>query len=327
MPYDSDHAGTVVSADPLVIYAMHAPGRPLGIAPAHAAALRGRKALLLLALDVTIEVEGAAGELARDLKSAQADLPDVNVVVLANTPFEAYLLADLRISAMPGSRSIFVDESVFKPWDGPAEFDAVYNASLTPANRHELARDVTRLALIYDRDRLNDPNRLDEVKAKLPRATFVNHAEGQGAYRHLSPEECDRHINRARVGLCLSRTGATVAAMEYMLAGLPIVSTPSRGGRERYLLPPFCRLVDDNPPAVADAVDVFVRKPVPKAVIRNHALHMLQFERTNFLIAINNLAKEFFGVETLFASFAPFQIGLISPRDPLPMQAPEKAAS
>jgi glycosyltransferase involved in cell wall biosynthesis len=313
MPHDSDPAGTMISADPLVVHLVHEPGRPL--APAQAIALRGRKALLLLALGTTIEIDDAAGELASDLKTALADLPNVNVVVLTNTNFETYLLAAHGISAMPASRSIFVDETVFKPWDGPVEFDAVYNARLTPSNRHELARDVTRLALIYDRDRPNDPNRLGDVKAELPRATFVNHVEGQGAYRHLPPEECDRHINRARVGLSLSRTGGTLTAMEYMLAGLPIVSTQSRGGRERYLLPPFCRLVDDNAAAVADAVDLLARRPMSKVAIRSHALQMLQFERYNVLIAVNNLAREFFGVETLFPTFASFQIGLTRPHD------------
>jgi len=315
MPLDTDYAGTVISADPLVIYAMGDIGRSLDVALASAAGPRDRKALILLGLDTTVDGEDAASERQRDLRSLKSDAPHAHVVVLTNTNFETYLLASLGVSAMPGSRSIFVDETVFKPWDGPAEFDAVYNARLTPANRHELASGVTRLALIYDRDRPNDPNRIADVKAKLPRATFVNHAEGQGAYRHLSPEECDRHINRARVGLSLSKTDGALAAMEYMLAGLPIVSTQSRGGRERFLLPPFCRLVDDNPAAVADAVDLFVRRPIPKAAIRSHALHMLQFERHNFLTAVNNLAREVFGIQTLFTSFAPFQIGLTRPHE------------
>lgn len=326
MPHDSEPAGTVISADPLVIYAMHEAGRSHAMALRLAATLCGREALLVLGLDTTIEEEDAAGAIVRDLKALKSDLPNVHIVVLTNTNFETYLLANLGISAMPGNRSIFVDETVFKPWDGPAEFDAVYNARLTPAKRHELARDLTRVALIYDRDRPDDPNRLADVKAKLPRATFVNHIEGQGAYRHLSSEECDRHINRARVGLSLSRTDGALTAMEYLLAGLPVVSTQSRGGRERYLLPPFCRLVDDNAAAVADAVDLFARRPIPKAVIRSHALHMLQFERHNFLTAVNNLAREFFGIETLFASFAPFQIGLTRPHD-RPTPALETVAS
>lgn len=326
MPHDSDAAGTVISADPLVIYAMREAGQSHSFASAPSAALCGRQALILLALDATVEQEGAPAELARDLQQLKSELPHVRVVVLTNTNFETYLLANHGISAMPGNRSIFVDETVFKPWNGPTDFDAIYNARLTPANRHELARDVTRLALIYNRDRAYDPNRMDEVKAKVPRATFINHVEGQGAYRPLSPEECDRHINRARVGLSLSSSDGALAAMEYMLAGLPIVSTQARGGRERYLLPPFCRIVDDSPAAVADAVEWFVRRPIPKAAIRGHALHMLQFERYNFVVAVNNLAREIFGAATLFPSFASFQVGLTSPQEGS-TQALERAAS
>jgi glycosyltransferase involved in cell wall biosynthesis len=45
-------------------------------------------------------------------------------------------------------------------------------------------------------------------------------------------------LARAVVGLCLSTVeGSNYASMEYMLAGLPIVSTPSIGGREVYFDP------------------------------------------------------------------------------------------
>jgi hypothetical protein len=315
MHHERDVSAMVVSTDPLIVYSTRSIGAPLGIASLKPDHFRGRKALHLLALDATIETDDRANKVARDLQIAAGELPESNFVVLTNTGFESYLLAEIGVSAMPCNRATFIDENTFAPVDGPAQFDAIYNARLTPAKRHELARDLANLALLYDRDRPDEPNRYDDVRAALPRATFVNHQEGRGAYRHLSSAECAKHINRARVGLCLSAgNGPTLAAMEYMLTGLPIVSTYSRGGRERYMLPPFCRMVDDNPAAVADAVDMYVRKPIPKNVIRAHALHTLRFERHNFMIAINKLANEFFGIPTLFDSFAPFETGLASRR-------------
>jgi hypothetical protein len=309
MQLDRDVSAMVISTDPLIVYSTRDVGAPLGVASLKPGQFRGRKALHLLALETTIETDDRANKIARDVQIAASELPDNVFVVLTNTGLESYLLAEIGVSAMPCNRATFIDQNSFVPVEGPAQFDAIYNARLTPANRHELARDLANLALLYDRDRPDEPNRYDDVRATLPRATFINHQEG--AYRHLSPEECAKHINRARVGLCLSAgNGPTLAAMEYMLTGLPIVSTYSRGGRERYMLPPFCRMVDDNPAAVADAVEMYVRKPIPKNVIRAHALHTLRFERHNFMIAINKLANEIFGIKMQFESFAPFETGL-----------------
>ena len=100
------------------------------------------------------------------------------------------------------------------------------------------------------------------------------------------------------------------AAIEYLLCGLPVVSTRSIGGRDRYLMPPFCRLVADDPDRVAAAVDDFARAKIPKQAVRNYIMHLLAFDRHNFLIAVNKLAKETFAIDGLFDSFAPFEAGL-----------------
>jgi hypothetical protein len=140
-----------------------------------------------------------------------------------------------------------LDENLFVPMGGPPEFDAIYNARLTPIKRHDLAVDVASLALLYDLGPAEQRICYDEVRAMLPRATFINHQVGQGAYRQLPVKDCVRHINRARVGLCLSAIeGAMQASMEHACR-LAVVSTRSIGGRDRYFLPPFCRIVDDDP--------------------------------------------------------------------------------
>jgi hypothetical protein len=45
-----------------------------------------------------------------------------------------------------------------------------------------------------------------------------------------------------------------IASIEYLLCGIPVVSTRSQGGRERYLLPPFVEFVEAYPESVASAV-------------------------------------------------------------------------
>lgn len=304
-------SGAVISTDPLVTYSARSPGTPLGMASALPLAFRSRKALHLVGLSWTIELEDHARRLADDLEAAAADLPQSRFCILTNTEFEAHLLADLGVPALPSSRLIFIDDAVFKPLECDVEFDAVYNATLSPAKRHELAREVASLALLYDVGAPDLTMRYEETRALLPRATFLNHEAGKGAYKQLHIDECATQINRGRVGLCLSAAeGPMQAAMEYLLCGLPVVSTRSFGGRDRYFMPPFCRVVDDDPAAVAAAVATFAERRIPKQVVRNFIMHVLRFERHNFLLTVNKLVSETFGVEDCFPTFAPFASGL-----------------
>ena len=48
--------------------------------------------------------------------------------------------------------------------------------------------------------------------------------------------------------------GSNHFSMEYMLAGLPIVSTPSTGGREVFFDHEFCTICEPHPNSVRDAV-------------------------------------------------------------------------
>ena len=51
--------------------------------------------------------------------------------------------------------------------------------------------------------------------------------------RQLRPRTVSKILSASRVGLALSAAeGACLASSEYLLCGLPVVSTPSRGGRD-----------------------------------------------------------------------------------------------
>ena len=85
----------------------------------------------------------------------------------------------------------------------------------------------------------------------------------------LPAKEVNAALNRAAVGLCLSRMeGANYASLEYMLAGLPVVSTPSIGGREMYFDPEFCIVCDPDPVAVREAVESLRSRHIPREYVR-----------------------------------------------------------
>lgn len=105
----------------------------------------------------------------------------------------------------------------------------------------------------------------------------------------LPPREVSREYNRARVGLCLSALeGGNYSTTEYMLCGLPVVSTRSDGGREHFLDPEVSRIVEDDARAVAQAVAELIARRIPPQVVRLRALVKLREIREDFILLVNS---------------------------------------
>ena len=86
--------------------------------------------------------------------------------------------------------------------------------------------------------------------------------------------------NRARVGLILSeKEGACFASMEYLLCGLPVVSTPSIGGRDVFWDDRFVIVCDPTPEAVAGAVQEIKRRNIDPQLVRAATLEKVEEHR------------------------------------------------
>jgi len=94
-------------------------------------------------------------------------------------------------------------------------------------------------------------------------------------------------------------------SMEYLLCGLMVVTTPNRGGRDRYLLPPYAREVPPDPAAIASAVASLVANPIPKMVIRDYVARIVSFERHNLLLVVNRFLVQEFGTNASLTSISP----------------------
>ena len=99
------------------------------------------------------------------------------------------------------------------------------------------------------------------------------------------PPEAVRDVYRAsRVALALSsKEGAMFASMEYLMCGLPVVTTRNRGGRNRYLTPLNSRFVAACPKAVARAVADLAAAPPDPLSVRAEVLGLVQRDRLAYL--------------------------------------------
>jgi glycosyltransferase involved in cell wall biosynthesis len=163
------------------------------------------------------------------------------------------------LTAVLCNSNAFVDETVFRPIAGTERtYDAVYNGSMSPQKRRELACLVPHAAHIFRFvDTLSHAQSLSllgTMRQLMPTHDFLNKVDDTKIEK-LSREDVNQVLARSSTGLCLSaREGAMFASVEYLLAGVPVVSTPALGGRHLFGSPETWLTVADTPEAVRDGV-------------------------------------------------------------------------
>ncbi len=232
----------------------------------------------------------------------QRTFPGHRFIHLCNMQSQYDAFAAAGLEAVFCSQNALVDERIYCPQPGmPKRFDAVYDARLKAYKRHELATALDSLALIYARTPgIDDPAVAARILGALPRA----HSFGQGpagTYRWLSDTEVNTCLNQCQVGLCLSAVeGANYASIQYLLAGLPVVSTVSKGGRDVFF-DDFCAcIVDDSPEAVRAGVELMIERRPPPELIRQHALARVDQHRLRFIDTVQRI-YDAEGIDRTFA--------------------------
>lgn len=296
-PPDPD-AGTwaeVLSITPTIIHTFVSTGFPLGAASVVGPLLRDRAAHFLVMLAWSLESPRSNEDVARVTAAYLADHPRHHVTFLCNTPREEQLLRANGCAALTINHNCLVDDTVFKPIpDLTPVYDAVYNARLSPQKRTELAREVDRLALIYFYNAYDgSPAEFHAIhaglRALMPGAHFANQLTPDGC-EWLNGSRVNQIYAQSRVGLCLSPIeGAMRASIEYLFAGLSIVSTPSLGGRDYFFDDEFCIIAEPDPRSIREAVDAVIARNIPRDYVRSRTLARVEPARRRYIDLVQEL--------------------------------------
>lgn len=140
------------------------------------------------------------------------------------------------------------------------KYDAIYVARDVELKRHELAADVSNLALVIGPAFGEPQGRASELNV---------------SYRNSEPlvfDEVNQIITEAKCGLILSEVeGACYASSEYLLNGIPVVSTKNMGGRSHFYNEYNSLIVNPDPAEVKDAVQFFLKnKRRPEKIRADH---------------------------------------------------------
>jgi hypothetical protein len=263
------------------------------------ASLAERPALFLLLIYWSIENPTTFGFMRRNAERHRARFPRHTLLFLCNTIEEQRLIEGAGFEAIFANQNQLLSEQIFRPLPkATVAFDAAYNAKLARFKRHHLSAAIERVIHVTYRD-LDDMSRsasrayMQRLLARSPGHRFANDI-ANGLPKRLTFDEVNATYSQAAVGLCLSSVeGAMFASMEYLLAGLPIVTTPSHGGRDVFFDPDYCVTVAPDPRAIRDAVSALRLKAIPREVVRQRTLKRVETARQQSLSSIQEVFTRF----------------------------------
>ncbi|MFD2570784.1 glycosyltransferase [Spirosoma soli] len=216
--------------------------------------------------------------------------PKINVSILCNTQKELKILKFLKINAIYCNHNCFIDENIFDINNNKKKYKAVYNAVLSRFKRHILCSKIEGLTLItYKYDNTKYKKYLEE---NLHSAVWQNYKEN-GAIVFLTSDESASVYNQSYVGLALSKVeGAMYSSTEYLLCGIPVVSTKSKGGRDIFYNIYNSIICKANSTDVSMAVDILSKRNVNPYKIRKDTLELMLAHRQRFVEHINLIIKK-----------------------------------
>lgn len=291
----------ILSVDPPVFLSGIAYIEYLGLAGAFSRHYGNMPAGFIIFPTWSIEYPGCPEAIRQRLDEHRARYPNHKFRFICNARAEEELLRGVGIPAMFLNKNFTVSDQIFHPLaNASPEFDAVYVARLVAEKRHELAAQIPRVGHVAyvqgEADRKEEFRELHSAMlARNPAHELINEIS-DGLPVAMSHQQVNAALSRAAVGLILSEVeGSSYASMEYLLAGLPVVSTPSKGGRDVFFDSEFCVVCDPDPASVRDAVAALRARNIPREVIRAKTLAKIQPERDRFLSLVDDLIEELEG--------------------------------
>lgn len=185
--------------------------------------------------------------------------------------FDSYLL----------NQNMHADESEFIVRDDVAKrYDAVYVAAAARYKRIPLALKVKSLFVVtYFWPDIRDESGFWNLGIFDHRLNGVEHNKDR-----IERSEVGKKLNEAHCGLALSRVeGAMWAVQEYLLSGIPVVTTWNLGGRNRYLNKGNSVFVMANQTAVARGVKRAKSIAKSPQEIRSQVISEMKKERMRFV--------------------------------------------
>ncbi len=232
----------------------------------------------------------------KGLNQFRLDYPNVRIILLH--PDESFVEGyPPNFEYINFNRNALIDTQSYNVIENYNDYvyDAIYNANFYRYKRHNLIKDVDKfkIGLIYYH-RTQAHNSVyyigkDEIEYGLETESFFRNKKNfhllnnsEGKYVFLSKKEVNNYYNQSRCGLCLSDVeGACLVSVEYLLAGLPVISVRNVGGRDKFLkqMGEYAVTgVKDSIGEIEYYIDEFKNKVVNRQSVRERILRIIDRE-------------------------------------------------
>jgi glycosyltransferase involved in cell wall biosynthesis len=216
--------------------------------------------------------------LLRKLKSSLHSLEGRRLHLMVNASDEEETRKRFFVRGGHFHHNLYINEYLYQILDEPKVYDAIYTAQLNSSKRLELAKNIEKLMVVsYGGD----------LHSYCPE---LKHADFNRSF--LPRTELAKKYNQSYAGLILSAVeGGNLASSEYLLCGIPVVSTPSKGGRDEFFTPENSIIIPPEPEAVAQAVQTWKQLAPNPQEIREQTLKKIRDWRLAYCNYIAQIVK------------------------------------
>lgn len=220
----------------------------------------------------------------------QMKYPQHKIIFLCNTEEERQILGEFNPDTHFINHNCLLDSDLYNIENVQKDLEVIYNGRLDQSKRHYLLEKCQNVALISAPILKKKSDHLNLLYRKIGQARVMNFSppiELQLAPLNqmpsLSSKEVRLILNRSKVGVILSASeGACYASMEYLLCGIPVVSTRSLGGRDVFFNHSFAKVVHSNSKAIQAAVAHFLEMDYSPSEVRKEALSQISSHLSRF---------------------------------------------
>jgi hypothetical protein len=234
---------------------------------------------------------------ARECLENQAQKLNPNrITYLCNSIEQVKWAKNNQFNSILCHHNAFINSELFaiKNDDSERLYDIVLNTRPENIKRPWLAADVGKIAIIqgilYHKQEFYDLN--------LLKPNYINN-------ERISPQEVNNLYNLSLCGGIFSAAeGGCISSGEYMLSGLPVISSYCTGGRETYYRDFNSILVDDNPNEVVHAVQK-IKYNLAKGIFNRQRIREFHIGYSKVMInELKSIVEKFAKSDNLQPTFA-----------------------
>jgi hypothetical protein len=214
-------------------------------------------------------------------------------IILANSLEEKeYYENNTEFNVVFGNHNAFIDENEYIIEDSPKLYNMVINSTFHDYKRTYLARNIPNVVHIgYSQG----SNMYIPDYGHL--ANFSNNSRNISDWKHLYPKEIVSIYNSSRIGGIFSHIeGACYSSSEYLLCGLPVLSTSSFGGRDIFYNNYNSVICNDDVDSVKNSFDMMMSNidKYDKYKIREEHIEKMDEIRNNLTYYVKDLIEDKF---------------------------------